>query len=105
MAFVGSNGAGKTNLLEAISLFAPGRGLRGAPAAEVASRNAEGELAQRPWHVGRFGDLLKRPSGARQLGVGLGRAAGGKRVLRLDGKNKNGATAFAEILPILWLTP
>ena len=44
LAFVGSNGAGKTNLLEAISLFAPGRGLRGAPAAEVASRNAEGNL-------------------------------------------------------------
>ena len=36
LAFVGTNGAGKTNLLEAVSLFAPGRGLRGAPAADVA---------------------------------------------------------------------
>ena len=31
----GPNGAGKTNLLEAISLLSPGRGLRGAPLAEV----------------------------------------------------------------------
>ena len=28
VALVGENGAGKTNLLEAISLFSPGRGLR-----------------------------------------------------------------------------
>lgn len=103
VAFVGSNGAGKTNLLEAISLFAPGRGLRGAPAAEVASRNAEGELlnASGTWAVSAH---VETPLGGRQLGVGLD-TAGGKRVLRLDGKNKNGATAFAEILPILWLTP
>ena len=103
LAFVGSNGAGKTNLLEAISLFAPGRGLRGAPAAEVASRNAEGNLlnTRGTWAVSA---TVETPLGARQLGVGLD-APLGKRVLRLDGKNKNGATAFAEILPILWLTP
>ena len=103
LAFVGSNGAGKTNLLEAISLFAPGRGLRGAPAAEVASRNAEGNLlnTRGTWAVSA---TVETPLGARQLGVGLD-APLGKRVLRLDGKIKNGATAFAEILPILWLTP
>ena len=27
----GANGAGKTNVLEAVSLLSPGRGLRGAP--------------------------------------------------------------------------
>ncbi|TIS53383.1 MAG: DNA replication and repair protein RecF, partial [Mesorhizobium sp.] len=32
----GDNGAGKTNLLEAISLLTPGRGLRRAPYADVA---------------------------------------------------------------------
>jgi DNA replication and repair protein RecF len=30
VALTGANGAGKTNILEAISLLAPGRGLRGA---------------------------------------------------------------------------
>ncbi|MGB1160564.1 MAG: DNA replication/repair protein RecF [Alphaproteobacteria bacterium] len=103
VAFVGSNGAGKTNLLEAISLFAPGRGLRGAAAADVASRNAEGALLN-PSGTWAVSASVETPLGTRQLGVGLD-AQGGKRVLRLDGKNKNGATAFAEILPLLWLTP
>ena len=103
LAFVGTNGAGKTNLLEAVSLFAPGRGLRGAPAADVARREAgsHGERAASSWAVSA---AVETPLGTRQLGVGM-ETAGGKRVLRLDGKNANGATAFAEILPILWLTP
>ena len=103
VAFVGSNGAGKTNLLEAVSLFAPGRGLRGAPAADVASRDAAGSLLN-PAGTWAVSASVETPLGTRQLGVGLD-TSGGKRVLRLDGKNKNGATAFAEILPILWLTP
>src|SRR3954447_15219593 len=32
----GENGAGKTNVLEAVSLFSPGRGLRGAALVEMA---------------------------------------------------------------------
>ena len=35
----GENGAGKTNLLEAVSLLSPGRGLRGAPLSEMARVN------------------------------------------------------------------
>ena len=34
----GNNGAGKTNVLEAVSLFSPGRGLRRASAADMARR-------------------------------------------------------------------
>ena len=34
VALFGENGAGKTNLLEALSLFSPGRGLRRAELAE-----------------------------------------------------------------------
>ncbi|WP_291737953.1 DNA replication/repair protein RecF [Leisingera sp. F5] len=36
VAIHGSNGAGKTNILEAVSLFSPGRGLRRASAADMA---------------------------------------------------------------------
>jgi DNA replication and repair protein RecF len=35
VVLVGPNGSGKTNILEALSLFAPGKGLRGAPLAEL----------------------------------------------------------------------
>src|SRR6185437_3191120 len=42
IAFVGENGASKTNLLEALSLFAPGRGLRRAEIAECARAGGAG---------------------------------------------------------------
>ncbi|KPQ21897.1 MAG: DNA replication and repair protein RecF, partial [Porphyrobacter sp. HL-46] len=40
---VGENGAGKTNLLEALSLLGPGRGLRRANLADLARRPAPGD--------------------------------------------------------------
>src|SRR5690242_6734506 len=42
---VGGNGAGKTNVLEALSLFAPGRGLRRASLAEMADSRGPGTFA------------------------------------------------------------
>src|SRR4029079_16210119 len=41
----GENGAGKTNLLEAVSMLTPGRGLRGAPLSEMARRGGDGGWA------------------------------------------------------------
>ena len=38
----GDNGAGKTNMLEAVSLLTPGRGLRGAALGEMARRDGTG---------------------------------------------------------------
>ena len=38
VALTGPNGSGKTSVLEALSLFAPGRSLRGAPVREIALR-------------------------------------------------------------------
>ncbi|MFZ0607225.1 MAG: AAA family ATPase, partial [Xanthobacteraceae bacterium] len=45
MVLVGPNGAGKTNLIEAISLLAPGRGLRRAALDEVAFSEGDGSWA------------------------------------------------------------
>src|SRR5215813_278380 len=47
----GANGAGKTNLLEAISLLAPGRGLRRARIAEIERRAAAGEGQGPGWAI------------------------------------------------------
>ena len=41
----GENGAGKTNLLEAVSMLTPGRGLRGAALSEMARQGAGGGWA------------------------------------------------------------
>ncbi len=43
VALFGANGSGKTNILEAVSLFSPGRGLRRASAED---------MARRPEHIG-----------------------------------------------------
>jgi DNA replication and repair protein RecF len=65
----GDNGAGKTNLLEAISLLAPGRGLRRAPYADVAREGDDGSFAL---HA-----KLDGPEGEVDIGTGIMAADGG----------------------------
>src|SRR4029077_17298122 len=45
VVLTGANGAGKTNLIEAISLLAPGRGLRRATMEELAFSEGDGAWA------------------------------------------------------------
>jgi DNA replication and repair protein RecF len=45
VALTGANGAGKTNILEAISLLTPGRGLRGAVFEDLARQGGAGSWA------------------------------------------------------------
>src|SRR5690606_15769663 len=52
----GENGAGKTNLLEAISFLAPGRGLRRARLAEVARQGGAGGFSVHAVLAGPFGE-------------------------------------------------
>ncbi|TKA98712.1 MAG: DNA replication and repair protein RecF, partial [Mesorhizobium sp.] len=63
VVFSGDNGAGKTNLLEAISLLTPGRGLRRAPSAEVAREGGDGGFAL---HA-----RLDGPEGQVEIGTGI----------------------------------
>jgi DNA replication and repair protein RecF len=97
VVLTGANGAGKTNLLEALSFLAPGRGLRRATLAEVARREA-GPAA--PWAVAA---TLDGPGG--RIEVGTGREAGSeRRAVRIDGRPaKPGELASA--VSALWLTP
>ncbi len=96
----GPNGAGKTNLLEAVSLLAPGRGLRGARLGELARRapgsNGYWAVAGRfehPWHG--------------TVEIATGRPPEGpieRRVLRLDGQPTSQA-AIIDRVAMVWLTP
>ena len=97
VAFTGPNGAGKTNLLEAISLLAPGRGLRGARISEVAMSGAPS------WAVsGHFEDGL----GGFEVGTGsLDEAGPERRAFRLDGEKLRSQAELAERLAMVWLTP
>ncbi len=88
----GENGAGKTNVLEAISLLAPGRGLRGAAFREMA-------------HVGGSGGFtVSARIGGVDLGTGTTVDAPDRRVVRINGASAP-ATALSEWLSLVWLTP
>ena len=100
ICIAGENGAGKTNLLEAISLLAPGRGLRGARMAEFGRQQAGAGL---PWAVaGRFETRL----GAMDIGTGSDpEGHSERRVYRLDGQAVRSQAMLAERVAAVWITP
>ncbi|PTS91156.1 DNA replication and repair protein RecF, partial [Sphingomonas sp. HMWF008] len=93
VVLTGENGAGKTNVLEAVSLLAPGRGLR---------RAALGDMARQggPGGFGVAADL----TGEVAIATGAQAAAPERRIVRVQG-SAVAATALAEWLTVLWLTP
>lgn len=94
----GANGAGKTNVLEALSLLAPGRGLRGARGAELRRDGATAD-----WAVAA---RLDTPLGPVDIGTGTETArTGARRRVRIDGKAVAGHARLAATLPVAWLTP
>lgn len=91
---VGENGAGKTNVLEAISLLAPGRGLRRAQPAEMAGRDGNGGFAV----------AADMEYGAVQIGTATDPQTPGRRTVRINGA-EGPAARLGEWLSITWLTP
>jgi DNA replication and repair protein RecF len=98
---VGSNGAGKTNLIEAISFLAPGRGLRRATLDEVAFQEGNGA-----WAVAAE---LEGALGLATLGTGIEPPTADDTTLtrkcRIDGEPVASAAAFADHLSVVWMTP
>jgi len=88
----GENGAGKTNILEALSLLAPGRGLRGAALRDMARQGGPGGFAI----AARVGDT--------QIGTGTQADALDRRQARIDGRTAS-ANALSGLLAVSWLTP
>lgn len=101
VALVGANGAGKTNLIEAVSLFAPGRGLRRATLEEVAFYEGDGS-----WAVSAE---IDGALGLATLGTGIEPPATGEntasRKCRIDREPVPSAAAFTDHLRVIWLTP
>lgn len=92
MVFSGENGAGKTNILEAVSLLAPGRGLRRAALRDMAYQNGPGDFAV----AAQLGDV--------QIGTGTETNAPERRKTRIN-EATSPTNDLAEWLSILWLTP
>ena len=98
VALHGDNGAGKTNILEAISLLAPGRGLRRAALSDMVRDGASGGFAV-------FAEVLAGDDLAPvSLGTGIEPAHPGRRIVRING-SAAAAASLGEWLAVLWLTP
>ena len=88
----GDNGAGKTNMLEAVSMLTPGRGLRGAPLGEMARKDGPGGFAV----AARLGET--------DIGTGTLATAPERRQVRINGAPA-AVNSLSEWLSVLWLTP
>src|ERR1700676_3900926 len=118
VVLTGANGAGKTNLLEAMSFLSPGRGLRNVRLSDIDRRDGgvPPEAPATGWAV-----AATVTTGRGLLSIGTGRVgprrAGGadnggpaepggeRRTIRIDGEPARGQAVLAERLGVLWLTP
>ena len=100
VVLTGANGAGKTNMLEALSLLSPGRGLRRAKLCEMGRLDATSGFA--------VAARLATRDGCLEVGTGFVPAGSDgveRRQVRIDGVNVSGPQALADIATVTWLTP
>lgn len=98
--FTGPNGSGKTNLLEAVSLLQPGRGLRGARMADLARQGLDAP--------GRWGVAARVLRDGTEADLGTGTPPDGpsdRRVFRLNGAPPRNQAEVAAVMAAVWLTP
>lgn len=96
VALVGDNGAGKTNLLEAVSQLTAGRGLRRAQLDDIRRKDTD-----TGWFVAA---RLDGPFGETRIGVGHAPGAAGRRI-RIDGADARSSEQLLEHMRVLWLLP
>lgn len=98
VVLTGPNGAGKTNILEAVSLLAPGRGLRGAKLEQLRNQAFGGT---------GWGVAMEVDTGQGTVHFGTGQQPGreDKRVLRLEGEPLKNQAELARHFAVLWQTP
>ncbi|HUG62922.1 MAG TPA: DNA replication/repair protein RecF [Methylomirabilota bacterium] len=96
VVLLGENGAGKTNVLEALSLLSPGRGLRRAQRAEIARQGGTGGYAVSADVDGAVGPV--------RIAVAADPDEPSRR-LTVDGERQKSLDVLSDHLRVLWLTP
>jgi len=100
VVLVGDNGAGKTNLIEALSFLSPGRGLRRAVYGDVGQTGSGGD-----WAVAA---TVTDPRDSHLVGTGLQITEAGldrSRRIRIDGTAVQRSEDLLDHIRVLWLTP
>jgi DNA replication and repair protein RecF len=101
VVLTGPNGAGKTNLLEAVSLLAPGKGIRRAKIRDLDRVDPALGKASCAWAVAA---RIETPHGPVDLGTGRD-PEGERRRVRVDGIQASGQAALGDHFSTVWLTP
>ncbi len=102
VVLAGANGAGKTNLLDAISLLSPGRGLRGAKLSEH-TRRGPSAMSEALWAVAA---TVSRAGESYEIGTGLVSSQGSeRRQVRMNGAAAQSSADLGDVVQMLWLTP
>lgn len=107
VVLTGENGAGKTNLLEAVSFLAPGRGMR---RAKISDAERIGDSSAADWTGGpgwAIAAQVQTPLGPVEIGTGRDPAGGEseRRLVHIDGRPAKGQIALANHVAVVWLTP
>jgi DNA replication and repair protein RecF len=100
VVITGENGAGKTNLLEAVSFLSPGRGMRRAVLSDVAREGSSNGFA--------ISATVEMDGEEVQLGTGtFGDMPGGElaRRLRVNGAAQKSTDTLTDYLRVVWVTP
>jgi DNA replication and repair protein RecF len=97
VVLTGDNGAGKTNLLEAVSFLSPGRGLRRAVYADAAKQGLEQGFSIFTRLDGMDGEV--------EIGTGIAPGESGSRKVRINGTEAKSSDELLDHLRVLWLTP
>ena len=108
VVLTGHNGAGKTNILEAVSYLVPGRGLRSARLADVAKRNSGNDCF--PENVKtlpvRWAVSACVRTAVGTVHIGTGRCdTSEKRQIRINGQPAKNQSELGDYLSSVWLTP
>lgn len=93
----GLNGAGKTNVLEAISFLSPGKGLRKAKIFEVANL-----ASSQPWSVNA---ILNDENSELMVATGQDVSNQSRRVVKLNGESLQTNSELSHFLNVNWITP
>lgn len=113
----GENGAGKTNILEAISYAAPGRGLRGASLEDVKKQGADSWSVAMTLSLREGSGAPDVPSEDVRVGTGLeartplqadndeSTAGNSRRLVKIDGELVSNTSALGDRWSVSWLTP
>jgi DNA replication and repair protein RecF len=96
VVLTGANGVGKTNILEAVSLLGPGRGLRGAKMVDLRNRQMPDGVN---WSIA---SVVDTPVGEVKIGTG---SRDDRRIARVNGVDLKAQADLSEYLSTVWLTP